>query len=136
MWRTLNRLLPETIFPRRFSDAGERRLRLAQARAEETLIDAHVQNALLFVDALADDVPYDRAIDVYIRELAIPEPLASTVATRTLVKLGEAMDPAIAPLAPPPAPVDAPADGPEARAEADEAGAPMLRLEVPRKSSG
>jgi hypothetical protein len=136
MWRVLNRWLPETIFPRRFSDAGERRLRLAQARAEETLIDAHVQNALLFVDALAEDVPYDRAIDVYIRELAIPEPLASTVATRTLVKLGEAMDPAISPPAPPPLPIDAPPEGPEVRAEAEEPGAPLLRLEVPRKSSG
>jgi hypothetical protein len=110
--RFLSRFFPETIFSRRLSPGGERRLRLAQARAEEQLVEAHVRNALLFVDALAEDVSYDRAIDVYVRELAIPEPLASTVATRALVKLGEAFDPAltqsaldavpVAPLAPTP----------------------------------
>ena len=43
--------------------AAERRLRLAQARAEETLIDAHVANALMFIDALAEDLSFDRAIE-------------------------------------------------------------------------
>lgn len=128
MWRWLGRFLPETIFARRFSPAGERRLRLAQARAEEALIDAHVRNALLFVDALAEDAPYDRAIEVYIRELGIPEPLASTVATRALVKLGEALDPAVTDQVPPPvaAEVDLP---PEPSAEAEEAPGVLLRLE-------
>ncbi|HEV8215648.1 MAG TPA: hypothetical protein VGP95_07440, partial [Gemmatimonadaceae bacterium] len=69
--------------------AAERRLRLAQARAEEAIIRAHVDNALMFVDTLAEDMSFDRAIDSYIREMAIPEPLASTVATRTLVVLGQ-----------------------------------------------
>ena len=64
-------------------------MRLAQARAEEAVIRAHVDNALMFVDTLAEDMAFDRAIDSYIREMAIPEPLASTVATRTLVVLGQ-----------------------------------------------
>lgn len=50
---------------------------------------AHVDNALMFVDTLAEDMTFDRAIDTYIREMAIAEPLASTVATRTLVVLGQ-----------------------------------------------
>ena len=87
--RLLRRLFPEKIFGRKLEPAAERRLRLAQARAEEGIIRAHVDNALMFVDTLAEDLTFDRAIDAYIREMAIPEPLASTVVTRTLVVLGQ-----------------------------------------------
>jgi hypothetical protein len=48
-----------------------------------------VDNALMFVDTLAEDLSFDRAIDTYIRAMGIPEPLASIVATRTLVVLGQ-----------------------------------------------
>ena len=91
--RLLRRLFPEKIFGRKLEPAAERRLRLAQARAEEGIIRAHVDNALMFVDTLAEDLTFDRAIDAYIREMAIPEPLASTVATRTLVVLGQDLVP-------------------------------------------
>lgn len=87
------RLFPERIFRRKLEPAAERRLRLAQARAEEAIIRAHVDNALMFVDTLAEDMTFDRAIDAYVREMAIPEPLASTVATRTLVVLGQDLVP-------------------------------------------
>lgn len=93
MVKLLRRFFPETIFARKLEPAAERRLRLAQARAEEALIRAHVDNALMFVDTLAEDLTFDRAIDTYIREMAIPEPLASTVATRTLVVLGQDLVP-------------------------------------------
>jgi hypothetical protein len=73
--------------------AAERRLRLALARSEESIIRTHVDNALMFVDVLAEDLTFDRAIDAYMREMAIPEPLASTVATRTLVVLGQELVP-------------------------------------------
>ena len=85
----LGRLFPDTLFPRKLSDAAERRLRLAQARAEEAVLETHVRNALLYVDTLAGELPFDRAIETYIRMLGVPEPLASTVATRTLVVLGD-----------------------------------------------
>jgi hypothetical protein len=52
-----------------------------------------VDNALMFVDTLAEDLSFDRAIDTYIRVMGIPEPLASTVATRTLVVLGQDLVP-------------------------------------------
>src|SRR5213596_1199236 len=89
----LRRIFPERIFRRKLEPAAERRLRLAQARAEEAIIRAHVDNALMFVDTLAEDLTFDRAIETYIREMAIPEPLASTVATRTLVVLGQDLVP-------------------------------------------
>ena len=86
-------MFPESIFGRKLNPNAERRLRLSQARAEETIIRAHVDNALMFVDTLAEDLSFDRAIDTYIREMSIPEPLASTVATRTLVVLGQDLVP-------------------------------------------
>ncbi len=93
MWSFLKRLFPENIFARKIDPGAERRLRLAQARAEESIIRAHVDNALMFVDTLAEDLTFDRAIDSYIRQMSIPEPLASTVATRTLVVLGQDLVP-------------------------------------------
>jgi hypothetical protein len=89
----LSKLFPESIFPRKLSAAAERRMRLAQARGEEAIIRAHVDNALMFVDTLAEEVSFDRAIDTYIRVMGIPEPLASTVATRALVALGQDLVP-------------------------------------------
>src|SRR6266705_6470898 len=89
----LRNLFPESIFGRKLNPNAERRLRLAQARAEESIVRAHVDNALMFVDTLAEDLTFDRAIDTYIREMAIPEPLASVVATRTLVVLGQDLVP-------------------------------------------
>jgi hypothetical protein len=90
----LDHFLPASLFPRKLPAAAERRLRLAQALAEEALVRTHVENALSFVDALAEELPFDRAIDTYIREMAVPEPLASVVVTRVLVVLGRDLLPA------------------------------------------
>lgn len=90
----LAKLFPETLFPRKLSVEGEQRLLLAQARAEEALIRAHVDNALHFVEVLKPDVTFERALDIYIREMGVPDPLASIVATRALVQLGDALIPA------------------------------------------
>ncbi len=87
------RFFPEAIFGRKMDPAAERRMRLGLARAEEAVVRTHVDNALMFVDVLAEDLTFDRAIDAYVREMAIPEPLASTVATRTLVVLGQELVP-------------------------------------------
>jgi hypothetical protein len=93
MWNWLKRLFPENIFARKIDPSAERRLRLAQARAEESIIRAHVDNTLMFVDTLAEDMTFDRAIDSYVRQMSIPEPLASVVVTRTLVVLGQDLVP-------------------------------------------
>ena len=88
------RFLPESLFSRKLQPATERRMRLAQARAEEAIIRAHVESALTFVDALAEELSFDRAIDSYIRVMAVAEPLASIVVTRVLVVLGQELLPA------------------------------------------
>ena len=90
-----DRLFPDRIFGHRLSDAAERRLKLVVARSEEAIVEAHVQNALLFVETLRGELTFDRAIDTYIREMAIPEPLASTVATRALVGFSETLPPVL-----------------------------------------
>ncbi len=83
------KIFPETIFPRKLSPEAEQRLRLAQARAEEALVRTHVDNALHFIDTLAPDASYERAIDIYVRELGVTDPLATVIATRALVALGD-----------------------------------------------
>jgi hypothetical protein len=88
-----SKFFPESIFARKLPEPAERRLRLAQARAEESIVRAHVDNALMFMDTLAEDLSFDRAIETYIRVMGIPEPLASTVATRALVVLGQDLVP-------------------------------------------
>ena len=87
-------LLPESLFPRKLKPAGDRRLRLASARAEEAIVRTHVENALSFVDTLSDELPFDRAIETYIRVMNVQEPLGSTVVTRVLVVLGQELLPA------------------------------------------
>jgi len=87
------KIFPETLFPRKLSPDAEQRLRISQARAEEALVRTHVENALMFIDALAPEAGYERAIDIYVRELGIPDPLASVIATRALVALGDALVP-------------------------------------------
>ena len=90
----MSKFLPESLFSKKLQPATERRMRLAQARAEEAIIRAHVESALTFVDALAEELPFDRAIDSYVRVMAVPEPLASIIVTRVLVVLGQDLLPA------------------------------------------
>ena len=85
----LGKIFPETLFPRKLSADAEQRLRLSQARAEEALVRTHVENALMFIEALAPEASYERALDIYVRELGVPDPLANIIATRALVALGE-----------------------------------------------
>lgn len=101
----LGKLFPETLFPRKLSADAEQRLRLAQARAEEALIKTHIDNALHFVETLKPDVPFERALDIYVREMGIADPLASVIATRALVALGDSLVPKLAEQDAPPVPL-------------------------------
>jgi hypothetical protein len=47
----------------------------------------------MFVDALTEDMSFDRAIDTYIRAMGVPEPMAGVIATRALVVLGDELVP-------------------------------------------
>jgi hypothetical protein len=125
----LGKLFPESIFSRKLPPAAERRLRLAQARAEESIVRAHVDNALMFMDTLAEDLPFDRAIDTYIRVMGIPEPLASTVATRALVVLGQDLVPFRRRQRGPGSQATASSGQGAAESDGDDMGKPRLRLD-------
>jgi hypothetical protein len=74
---------------RRLGAAGERRLMVALARAEEQLVRAHVQNALDVMDAVADELAPGRALELYLDELEVDEPHATIVAQRVRARLEE-----------------------------------------------
>lgn len=73
---------------RRLSDEGQKRLVVALARAEETIIETHVANALDVIEAVGDELPLDRTLEVYLEALESNSQRAEIIARRVLSKLG------------------------------------------------
>jgi hypothetical protein len=69
------------------SEAGRRRLVIALARAEEDLVEVHVRNVLELFDAVGDEVPFDRALELYLDSMDVAEPRASIVGRRVMARL-------------------------------------------------
>jgi hypothetical protein len=74
---------------RRLSEEGQKRLVVALARAEEAIIEAHVANALDVIEAVGDEMPLDRALEIYLEALEENEQRAELIARRVLSKLGD-----------------------------------------------
>jgi hypothetical protein len=72
---------------RRLSESGKRRLWIALARAEEELVETHVRNALDLFDAVGQELPLDRALEIYLESVDLTEPRASIVARRVMARL-------------------------------------------------
>jgi hypothetical protein len=72
---------------RRLSEAGRRRLVISLARAEEDLVEVHVRNVLDLFDAIGDEVPLDRALELYLDTMDVAEPRASIVGRRVMARL-------------------------------------------------
>ncbi|MGH7503832.1 MAG: hypothetical protein ACREL7_19055 [Longimicrobiales bacterium] len=72
---------------RQLSNAGKRRLVIALARAEEELNETHVRNALDLFDAVGEEIPLDRALEIYLDSVDLVEPRASIVARRVMARL-------------------------------------------------
>lgn len=68
----------------RVKDDLRQRINLASARAEDALFETHVQNALVFGKALAEEVPLHEAVDLYLDVMAIPEGVSDVVFNRAL----------------------------------------------------
>jgi hypothetical protein len=85
-------MLPAMVFEffrrRKLSDRGQKRLVLALARAEETIIEKHVENALDVIEAVADELPLERVLEVYLEALESNPQRAEIIARRVLSKLG------------------------------------------------
>ena len=72
---------------RRLSEAGRRRLMIALARAEETLVETHVKNVLRIHETVGDELPLDRAADVDLEAVEPGEPHATIVMQRVLARV-------------------------------------------------
>lgn len=74
---------------KRLSEEAQKRLVVALARAEETIIETHVANALDVIEAVGEEMPIDRALEVYLEALEQNEQRAELIARRVLSKLGD-----------------------------------------------
>ncbi|WP_205762212.1 hypothetical protein [Longimicrobium terrae] len=68
----------------RVQDDLRQRINLASARAEDALFETHVQNALVFGKALAEEVPLHEAVDLYLDVMTIPEGVSDVIFNRAL----------------------------------------------------
>lgn len=73
---------------RRLGDDAQKRLVVALARAEETIIETHVENALDVIEAIGDEMPLDRALEVYLEALEENDQRAEIIARRVMSRLG------------------------------------------------
>ena len=73
---------------KKLSDEGQQRLVVALARAEETIIETHVANALDVIEAVGDELPLDRVLEVYLEALESNPQRAEIIARRVLLKFG------------------------------------------------
>lgn len=71
------------------SDSMRRRVELAVAVAQERLLATHVQHALLLIQIVGDQVPFENALAIYTRMLRLSEDEARVITTRALATLGE-----------------------------------------------
>lgn len=86
--RTLGDMVFDFLRRKKISDEGQKRLVLALARAEETIIDTHVDSALDVIEAVGDELPLDRVLEVYLEALEANPQRAEIIARRVLSKLG------------------------------------------------
>jgi hypothetical protein len=81
----------------RSRDEVERWVLLAIARAEEAVLNAHVDNAITFAALLEQTMPLDRAVQEYIRTVGLAGSRAQSAFQRTMARLAETYLPAPVP---------------------------------------
>jgi hypothetical protein len=60
------------------------RINLAAARTEDDLLEAHVENSLVFVQTLAADLTEAEAVELYLETMMLPEGTADVIYHRAL----------------------------------------------------
>ena len=76
--------VPSRMSTRRFPRSLRLRLRVAYAKAWETLLEAHTAQAMQFVHEFAPRVSVLQAMDLYFRVVAVPAPMEEPVRSRAL----------------------------------------------------
>lgn len=87
--RRPQRVVQDVIRRQRRSDEAERISLLALARAEENVINTHVENAIGFVALLQDQMPLDRSVQQYLLAVNLSGSRAQTVFQRTMARLAD-----------------------------------------------
>lgn len=70
------------------SPALRRLIDLTTAVCQERLLTTHVRHVLAFVDLVADRLPFDEALDIYVRIMRLTPEQARNVGSRALAELG------------------------------------------------
>jgi hypothetical protein len=78
----------------RRNDEFDRITLLSLARAEERVIETHVENAIGFVALLEEDLPLDRCVQQYLGAVGLAGGRAQTVFQRTMARLADVHLPA------------------------------------------
>lgn len=91
---SLKRFRPDVLVKRiarkvRDTETVDEWIRLAVARAEEGVIRAHIENAIMFVAVLRDHEPLDEAVDDYLELMRVSGGRAQSVHQRTMAGLAE-----------------------------------------------
>ncbi len=73
-------------------DAMRRRVEVASAMAWEALVEGHTAHALDFIGLMDGRLAMPNALDRYLREMGVIEPMATAVRTKVLVALEDAED--------------------------------------------
>jgi hypothetical protein len=76
-WLRRRRLTPET----------RKRLLLVAARAEEAIVETHVENLIDLLQTVGDEVDLKWGIDLYTEMMSLDEPRAAAVTNRLLANL-------------------------------------------------
>lgn len=71
------------------------RINLAAARTEDALLEAHVENALIFIRALSEELSAPDATELYLDTMMLPEGLADVVYNRALRMLADRVLPPV-----------------------------------------
>src|SRR5690606_27730092 len=66
----------------------QRQVDLTTAVAQERLLATHVRHVLAMVDLVADKLPFDDALDIYVRILRLSAEQARNIGSRALAELG------------------------------------------------
>ncbi len=77
---------------RRLPDAMRRRVEVASAMAWEALVEGHTAHALDFIGLMEGRLSMPDALNRYLREMGVIEPMATAVRTKVLVALEDAED--------------------------------------------
>ncbi len=70
------------------SPALRRLIDLTTALCQERLLTTHVRHVLAFVDLASDHLPFDEALDIYVRILRLTPEQARNIGSRALAELG------------------------------------------------